>query len=82
MHEVVAGTWRFREADLHNSDHGCVAVVCFCLLSVENFHGKGSTGDGEDRRLEEITGELNSIQCGRGHNQLDVRTFLDSLKSI
>ncbi len=66
--------------DLHHGDETGIQVVCLRFFGVENLHWEGSSWDGEDGSFKEILGELDGIQCSRGHNQLHVFTFLDRLK--
>lgn len=66
--------------DLHNSDETHIQVVSFGFSGVQDLNWEGSSWDGEDGGFEEILGELDGIQRGRGHYQLHVFAFLYSLK--
>ncbi|KAF3853912.1 hypothetical protein F7725_014600 [Dissostichus mawsoni] len=62
--------------DLHDSDETGIQVVRLRLLAVQNLHWERSSWDGEDGRFTEILRELHSIQCSRGHNQLQLFALL------
>lgn len=55
-------TWWFCQVNLHDRDQAGIKVICFWLLSVENFHWVCPTRDGEDGGLIEVLRELYCIQ--------------------
>ena len=65
--------------DLHDGDEGGVQVVRLGLLAVQDLHGEGPPGDGEDGRLKEVLGELDGVQRGRRHDELHVFALQDGL---
>ena len=67
--------------DLHDGDEGGVQVVRLGLLAVQDLHGEGPPGDGEDGSLEEVLGELDRVQRGRRHDELQVFALQDRLNA-
>ena len=65
--------------DLHDGNERCIKIVRFRLFSVEDLNRVGATGNSEDRTLEEVLGELFSVEsCGCNDN-LQVWSSLYSL---
>lgn len=60
--------------DLHNSNEGCVEVVCLWLFGIKDLHRVCSSGDGEDGLGERGEGrggegEVGGKREGRGRGR-------------
>ena len=63
---------------LHDGDETSVQIVCLRLPAVHDLDGEGSARNGEDGRLEEVLGELDSVQRGRGDDQFQLGSRLNT----
>ena len=66
----------FDQVDLHHCHQGGVQVVGLGLLRVKDLHGKGSARDPEDVAVEEVLGELLSVEGGWRDDESEVISFL------
>ena len=63
--------------DLHDGDERGVEVVRLGSLGVEDLHGEGAPGDGEDGALEEVGRVLLRVEGGGGADDLEVLAPLE-----
>mmetsp|Transcript_17991 Transcript_17991/g.51087 ORF Transcript_17991/g.51087 Transcript_17991/m.51087 type:complete len:367 (+) Transcript_17991:709-1809(+) len=63
---------RFRQVDLHHGDHAGVQIVTLRFLRVQDFYRECPSRNRENGALEEVAGELFSVQGGGRHDDLQI----------